>query len=99
MVGHVIDSDAPVSISVVGLRHRPKSLLAGSIPDLNLGDFVVDEEGLHLKVNSNGVLLSLLVALFHVSHQQGSLAAIACSDQHQFKKRIGFFSGDHARVA
>ena len=39
---HVVDGDAPVGVSVVGLGHRAEPLLACCIPHLHFHDFVVD---------------------------------------------------------
>ena len=57
LLGAVVNEDDAHGALVVGLRDRPKSFLAGGIPDLEFDSLVLDGDGFDLEVDAYSVVL------------------------------------------
>jgi len=70
--------------------------------DYNYFDFFCDFDGLHGKVDANGVALVLGICATFEPLNNACLASAAVADQHDFKQKVeivfGWHSGDSGRL-
>ena len=84
----VISSWTEARTSVVAGSESSETLLARSVPDLQLNDVVVELDSLQFEVDANGVEEVLVERVLMVPHEQARLAHAAVADQQHLEEVV-----------
>lgn len=73
---------------VVSINNRSESLLSGSVPDLQLDDFIVDFDGLEPEINSNRNHVVFIELVIGKSEEQRGFTDGTVTDHYKLEKEV-----------